>query len=444
MTAAAPHPFRLHNFRAYWLARASATLAQMAMVIVIGWQVYDLARATMSVKQAAFYLGLIGVAQFLPLLALSLFTGWVADRLDRRWIARAAVLLEVACAAALGWLTWSGAITLPALFAVAALLGVARAFAGPSLGALAPNLVPREVLPTAIALSSIAWQGGSVIGPAMGGYLYAEAAWLPYAVSAALFGLAFVMLMLIGRVPRSAVTGSTNPWRQMIDGLHYVRGNRLVLGAISLDLFAVLLGGATAMLPVYARDILQIGADGLGHLRAAPAVGAVTMAVWFAWRPLRTNVGVKMLTAVAVFGAATCVFGLSAPVMVPLLGPAAIGSDWAPAVLLALAALFVLGAADMLSVYVRQSLIQIYTPDAMRGRVGAVSTLFVSGSNELGEAESGFLAALIGPVAAVVGGGIGAVCVVLAWSRLFPELTRAKTFDPPETLEFVPVKETRP
>lgn len=434
MTAAAPHPFRIPAFRAYWVARLATTLAQMAMVIVIGWQVYDIARETMSVREAAFQLGLIGVAQFLPLLALSLVAGWIADRLDRRWIARGAVALEVACAATLGWLTYTDAITLPALFGVAALLGVARAFAGPALGALAPNLVPRTVLPTAIALSSIAWQGGSVIGPAMGGYLYAAQDWLPYAVSAGLFATAFVMLSLIGPVPRSAISGPTNPWAQMIDGLHYVRKNRLVLGAISLDLFAVLLGGATAMLPVYARDILHIGADGLGHLRAAPAAGAVLMAVYFAWRPLKTNVGRKMLYAVAIFGLATALFGLSAPVLLPILGPSAIGSDFAPAVLVALACLFVLGAADMLSVYVRQSLIQIYTPDAMRGRVGAVSTLFISGSNELGEAESGFLAALIGPVAAVVAGGIGAILVTAVWARIFPELLRARTFDPPETL----------
>ncbi|GAA0731583.1 MFS transporter [Sphingomonas japonica] len=439
MAGAAPHPFSIHNFRAYWLARLSTTLAQMAMVIVIGWQVYDIARATMPIRDAAFQLGLIGVAQFLPLLALSLVAGWVADRVDRRWIARGAVALEAGCALTLAWLTYSDAITLPALFGIAALLGVARAFAGPSLQALAPNLVPVAVLPTAIALSSIAWQSGSVLGPAMGGYLYAAAPWLPYTVSGGLFAFAFVMLMLITPVARRTMTGPTNPFAQMIDGLHYVRRNRLVFGAISLDLFAVLLGGATAMLPVYARDILQVGADGLGHLRAAPALGAVAVALWFSFRPLTRNVGVKMLGAVAVFGVATIVFGLSAPIMLPLFGSAAIGSDFAPAVLVALGGLFGLGAADMVSVYIRQSLIQLHTPDEMRGRVGAVSTLFISGSNELGEAESGFLAALVGPVAAVVGGGIGAILVTILWARWFPELRRARSFDPPETLEFTSV-----
>ena len=429
MPAEPRSPFAIHNFRAYWLARFSTTLAQMAMVIVIGWQVYDIARQTMSVRDAAFQLGLIGLAQFLPLLALSLFAGWVADRLDRRWIARAAVALEVGCAAALAFLTYTGAISLPWLFFVAGLLGVARAFAGPALGALSPNLVPKALLPNAIAMSSLAWQGASVLGPALGGYLYAGAPWLPYAVSTGLFGFALFMLFLIGRVPRSAIKSAASPFAQMIDGLHYVRRNRIVLGAISLDLFAVLLGGATAMLPVYARDILMVGADGLGHLRAAPAVGAVAVAAWFGWRPLKTNVGVKMLLSVALFGAATALFGLSAPLLLPVYGAEAIGSDFAPAVLLALASLFVVGAADMVSVYVRQSLIQLSTPDAMRGRVGAVSTLFISGSNELGEAESGFLAAAVGPVAAVVGGGIGAILVTLMWSRIFPELRNARTFE---------------
>ncbi|SOB87725.1 Transmembrane secretion effector [Sphingomonas guangdongensis] len=430
--SATPHPFTIHNYRAYWLARFATTLGQMAMVIVIGWQVYDLARATMSVKEAAFQLGMIGVAQFVPLLFLSLFAGWVADRLDRRWIARAAVLLEAGCALSLAWLTWSGTIALPHLFGIAALLGVARAFAGPALSALAPNLVPKAVLPTAIAISAVAWQSASVLGPALGGYLYAANSWLPYLVSGCLFSFALLMLLLISPVARSTiVSASASPWVQMVDGLHYVRRNRLVLGAISLDLFAVLLGGATAMLPVYARDILKVGAEGLGHLRAAPALGAVAMALVFGWRPLKTNVGVKMLGAVVIFGVASALFGLSAPLFLPLLGSGAVGSDTAPAVVFALACLFVVGASDMVSVYVRSSLIQLHTPDEMRGRVGAVSTLFVSGSNELGEAESGFLAALIGPVAAVVAGGVGAILVTLTWARLFPELRRARTFDPP-------------
>jgi hypothetical protein len=233
---------------------------------------------------------------------------------------------------------------------------------------------------------------------------------------------------MIRPIERTAMDATRHPWAQMIDGLRYVRHNRLVLGAISLDLFAVLLGGATALLPVYARDILQTGPTGLGHLRAAPAIGATIIALWFSFRPLKHNVGVKMLLAVGVFGMATVVFGLS---------------RWMPLSLLCLA---LLGAADMLSVYVRQSLIQIYTPNAMRGRVSAVSTLFISASNELGEAESGFLAALIGPVAAVIAGGIGAVGVTLLWAKWFPELRLARSFDPheikPESITRVKPEET--
>jgi MFS family permease len=418
-------PFHYADFRAYWCARFAATLGSNAMVVVIGWQVYAIARTSgMSPKESAFQLGMVGLAQFLPLFALTLFTGWAADRIDRRWIARAALLLEAVCAAMLGLLAFHGTTTLPAIFGIAALLGVAQAFAGPAVGALAPNLVPAPVLPTAIATSSVAWQVGAIVGPAMGGYLFAANQWLPYAVITVLFLLCTFALFMIGPIPRTAIDRSVNPWVQMVDGLRYVRRNRLVLGAISLDLFAVLLGGATAMLPIYARDILKVGPEGLGHLRAAPAFGSAITAIWFSFRPLKNNVGVKMLAAVCVFGAATVVFGLSV---------------WMP---LSLVCLALLGSADMISVYVRQSLIQIWTPNDMRGRVGAVSSLFISGSNQLGEAESGFLAALVGPVAGVVAGGVGAILVTLLWSRWFPELKAARTFEPPKTLENLLVQES--
>jgi len=409
-----PEPLRIPSFRYFWVARLSSTIAQMAMVIVIGWQVYDIARHTMGVKEAALRLGLIGLVQFIPLFALTLVTGWTADRVDRRWIGRASVALELFCAAALAWFAWSHTTTLPILYGVAALLGVARAFAGPALGALAPNLVPREILPRAIALSSIAWQSGAIAGPALGGYLYAAAPFAPYAASTLLFAVGLCGLFAIGPIRRTQLDRGPNPWEQMVEGLRYVRRNRLVLGAISLDLFAVLLGGATAMLPAFARDVLHSGPEGLGHLRAAPALGATLTAAFFSFRPLKHGVGVKMLVAVGVFGAATIVFGFS---------------RWMPLSLLCLA---LLGAADMFSVYVRQSLIQLYTPDAMRGRVGAVSSLFISASNELGEAESGFLGALIGPVPAVIAGGVGAILVVVLWAWWFPELRLAKTFDAPD------------
>jgi MFS family permease len=417
-----PEPLKIAAFRYYWLARLTATIGQMAMVIVIGWQVYDIARETMGLKEAALRLGIIGLVQFLPLFLLTLVTGWTADRVDRRWIARASVTLELGCAVALALFAWTHATTLIVLYTVAALLGVARAFAGPALGALAPNLVPRKILPRAIALSSIAWQTGAILGPALGGYLYAAAPFAPYAASALLFVVSLTGLFAIGPVKRSEIARGVNPWAQMVEGLRYVRRNKLVLGAISLDLFAVLLGGATAMLPVFARDVLHAGPEGLGHLRAAPAVGATLTAAFFSVRPLKHNVGLKMLAAVGVFGAATIVFGFSR--QMPL----------------SLACLALLGAADMFSVYVRQSLIQLYTPDQMRGRVGAVSSLFISASNELGEAESGFLGAIIGPVPAVIAGGIGALAVVFLWSWWFPELRLAKTFDPPD-LRNSPIEE---
>lgn len=410
--AAIPHPFTFRDYRAYWIARLASTVGQTSMVVVIGWQVYDIARRTMAPKEAAFQLGLIGLAQFVPLALLTLFVGWTADRIDRRWIARTTALIEAGCAAALAWMAWHGTTTLPAMFAIAALLGVARAFANPALGALAPNLVPPEVLPAAIAVSSVAWQSGAIGGPALGGTLYAVASWLPYTVSAALFLTTFTMLLLIRPIPVTAI-GNAHPVRQMVEGLRYVRRNRVVLGSISLDLFAVLLGGATAMLPVYARDVLHVGASGLGHLRAAPAIGSTAMAIGLGFRPIRNGVGIKMFAAVALFGAATVGFGLS---------------RWVP---LSLFFLVILGAADMVSVFVRQSLIQLHTPNDMRGRVGAVSSLFISGSNELGEAESGLFAALIGAVPAVVIGGFGAIGVTLAWAWLFPELRRARAFDPP-------------
>ncbi|HEY9553476.1 MFS transporter [Allosphingosinicella sp.] len=414
--AAHPHPLSIPNFRAYWAARLTATLAQYGMILIIGWQTYNIARETMGPSASAAQLGFIGLLQFLPLFFLTPAVGWVADHMNRRDVARATVGLQFLCTATLAAFTWYDAMTLPVLFSVAVLLGVARAFNGPALSALAPNLVPKEVLPNAIALSSIAWQTGMIVGPAIGGYAYA---WMPpaaYIASAILLVFAFIGLSFIGPVPRSPVDRNRHPIQQIVDGAHYVWRNKLVLGAITLDLFAVLLAGATALLPIYARDILQVGATGLSQLAAAPAAGAALTALFFSFRPLKTGVGPKMFGAVVVFGAATIVFGFS---------------KWMP---LSLVALFIAGAADMFSVYIRQSLIQLHTPDDKRGRVAAVSLLTISASNELGEAESGFLAALIGPVAAVVAGGAGAILVTLLWARWFPEIRRARTFDPPDTI----------
>ncbi len=408
-----PAPFYIADYRAFWAARFMATVGGLILVIVIGWQVYDIARKTMTPKEAAFLLGMVGLVQFLPLFGLTLIVGVVADRIDRRNIARVAIALQLVCAGVLGVLALNGAITIPALFVVAAALGVARAFAGPSLAALAPNLVPREMLPSAIALNSISWQSGSVIGPPLGAYLYAASPSVPYLVATVLLGFAVAALFAIGPVPRPVRSG-LSPWRSMIEGLGYVRHNRIVLGAISLDLFAVLLGGATGMLPVYARDILHVGVEGLGPLRAAPALGAALTALVLTVRPLSRRVGPVMFVCVGLFGVSTVVFGLS--------------TDFNRS----LAALAVLGAADMISIFIRSSLIQLHTPDAMRGRVSSVSQVFVSASNELGEFESGVSAAWLGPVEAVVAGGVGAVLVTAIWAWRFPELRRADTFVVPE------------
>lgn len=416
MMSAAPHPLTIPNFRAYWAARFAMTIAQNGMIIVVGWQTYTIARQTMSPAGAAAQLGLIGLLQFLPLFLTTPITGWVADRFDRRWITRLTVTLQLLCALTLTIVTAGGAMALPVLFSVAVILGLARAFAGPAFGALAPNLVPRAVLPTAIALSSISWQVGTIIGPAIGGFAYAIVPWGAYATASALFAVAQCCLFLIGPVARTIQPQKAHPLRQISDGLGYVWQNKLVLGTITLDLFAVFLAGTTALFPIYAHDILHVGPQGLSMLAAAPAAGASLVALFFSFRPIRTNVGPKMLGAVMVYGTATIVFGLST------------------ALPLSLIALAIAGAADMFSVYIRQSLVQLYTPDDKRGRVGAVSQLTISASNELGEAESGFLAAALGPVGAVLVGGGGAILVTLLWTVLFPSIRNARSFEPPQSV----------
>ncbi len=393
------------------------TLAQYAMLLIIGWQTYNIARdGGMSVGEASGQLALIGLLQFAPLFVLTPFSGLAADRLNRRNVARMTVALQLVCASVLAWATYSDAISLPVLFTIAVALGIARAFSGPALGALAPNLVPAAILPNAIALSSIAWQAGMIVGPAIGGRTYEIAPYLPYAVAAGLFFVSIVALGFIGKVPRSPINGAQDPLGQIREGLAYVVRNKMVLGSITLDLFAVFLAGATALFPVYARDILQVGASGLSQLAMAPAIGAAITALWFSFNPLKNNVGPKMLWAVAVFGAATIVFGLSTSMP------------------LSLAMLFIVGCADMFSVYIRQSLIQLHTPDDKRGRVSSVSQMTISASNEFGDFFSGSLAFLFGPVIAVVAGGIGAVITVAAWARIFPVLRTTKTFDPPDHL----------
>jgi MFS family permease len=383
-------------------------------VVLIGYQTYDVAREQygMGLKDAAFMLGLLGAAQFVPLFLLTPVAGVAADRFDRRRVVLFANVIDCGIALTLALATANDALSLPLLFALAAAHGAARVFNGPALSAIAPNVVPPVLLPKAIALSSMGWQVGSVAGPAVGGFLFAESPSLPHFVSAAML-LGSGLLISSIRPVRAVHEGPPrHPLRQIADGFVFVRKERFLLGCITLDLFAVLLGGATAMLPVFARDILAVGPQGLGVMRGAPAVGAALVAAWLSWKPLETNVGVKMLWAVVAFGAATLAFALSRSFA------------------LSLAMLALLGAADMISVFVRNSLIQLNTPDAMRGRVSAISGLAISASNELGEFRAGLMAGLLGAAGAVAFGGIGAIIVTAIWAVIFPELRKARTFAP--------------
>jgi MFS family permease len=407
-------PLRIADYRRFWLARFLAVFSTLSMVVLIGYQTYDVARADygMDRSHAAFMLGLLGAAQFFPLMLLTPLAGVAADRFDRRFVVLCANGVDALIALALAFATWRGGLTLPLLFSLAALHGSARVFNGPALSAIAPNVVSQKLLPKAIALSSIAWQIGTVIGPAVGGLLFAWKPSSPYFLSAGLLVASGLLIVSIRPVRARHEGPPVHPLKQMVEGFRFVRRERFLLGCITLDLFAVLLGGATAMLPVYARDILAVGPEGLGIMRGAPAVGASLVAALLSWRPLENNVGVKMLWSVAAFGLATVVFAVSRNFMISL------------------AALACLGAADMISVFVRNSLVQLNTPDNKRGRVSAISGLAVSASNELGEFESGLIAGVIGATGAVVLGGVGAIVITGLWAWIFPELRLAKTFAP--------------
>lgn len=404
--AVGDNPFRIRAYALFWAARFCAVLGIQAQSAALGWQVYELARIDSSVAEAAFYVGLIGLAQFLPLFALTLPAGETADRRDRKRIMAACLGVEGLCALAFLLLALGGAPQFAWLFAVAAVFGAARAYIAPAGQALGPMLVPRELLPRAIAFNSLAFQAGAVAGPALGGVLVAVDPALAYGVALGLFLFAGALILTI----RANTTPETQPgsrWALMKEGLAYVWRTKIVFGAISLDLVAVLLAGATALLPVFARDVLHVGAEGFGILRAAPAAGAAVVAIILARWPVRSQAGLWMFAGVAVFGAATIVFGVSK-------------AFW-----LSVGALAVLGAADMISVYVRQTLIQIVTPDAMRGRVASVSMLFIGASNELGEFESGLVARFLGPVGAAVFGGVGALVATGLWAWWFPSLRKA-------------------
>jgi MFS family permease len=409
-----PSLFRHRAFTLFWVAHIFSALAAQAESVTIGWQVYAIARHSRSIEQSAFLVGMVGLAQFAPLFFLTLIAGTTADRCDRRAILLLCTVLEIACALVLAVLSLRHNPTLVPIFVIAALFGASRAFLSPASGAMGPMLVPRSLLPHAISRNSLGDQAGSVIGPWIGGALCSISPVVAYGGSAVLYAVAVSALL--------SLRANTRPERQpgsrleqIREGIAYVRTNKIVLGAISLDLFAVLLGGATALLPVFASDVLKVGANGFGVLRSGPAIGAAAMAFALTRWPIHRRAGQWMFGGVAVFGMATLVFAVSKSLLVSVF------------------ALVVLGAADMISVYVRQSLVQIVTPDNMRGRVSAVSGLFIGASAELGEFETGVVARLLGPVGAAIFGGIGSLLVTGAWSRMFPSLRKANRLDGTET-----------
>ena len=390
----------------FWASRWMGSLGSQVQSVTMGWQVYAISRQTLSVGASALNVSLIGLITFAPMFLLALIAGESADRHDRRKVLLFCYAGETIGVAVLVTAAFSGHASVPLLLGIAFLFGTSRAFFSPAMAALVPMLVPRSLLPRAIAWNSLASQSASILGPAVGGLLVAISPGAAYAVTLVLYIAAALCLASIRSVTRpQAQPGSRLDLVKA--GLAYVWSQKVVFGAISLDLAAVILGGARALLPAFARDVLHAGSQGFGLLRAAPAVGATFVGLCLASHPIRRRAGAIMLTGVAIYGAATVVFGASRLL-------------W-----LSAGAMVVLGAADMLSVFVRQTLVQVMTPDAMRGRVAAFSSLFVSASNELGEFESGLAARFLGPVLATVAGGIGAVAVTGVWAFLFPGLRRA-------------------
>lgn len=401
-----PSPFSFRAFRLYWFNSLFATLATQMQVVAVGWQIYEL-------TNSALALGLAGLIQFLPSPLFVFAVGPIIDRLRRDRILRFCRLCEAGVASVLMIGSLQGWLSRDLIFVLVFLIGSAKAFSMPTAQALMPTLVPPEVLPRAVALSSSAHQTGTIVGPALGGLLFVLSPSVVYGCSALLFLLASVLIWLI-QAPLIRRTVAPITREYLFGGIKFIRARPILLGAIGLDLFAVMLGGATALLPIFARDILQVGPVGLGALRCGPAVGALLMAVFLARFPIERRAGHTLLAAVAVFGVAMLVFGLS------------------ESFLLSMLALVVSGAADMISVVIRMSIMQLETPDDMRGRVSAVNSLFIGASNQIGEFESGALAALIGAVGSVVVGGIGTLLIVALWFRLFPELARRdKVYEPP-------------
>ncbi len=401
------------DFTLYLCARLLSSVAAQMLIVAVGWQVYAITGRVLD-------LGLIGLSQFLPFLCLSLFAGHAADQYDRRWIIRLCLLTYFSCALLLLVLALHHLTIVWPIYGVLAVLGVARAFQTPAAQAFVPNLVPQSSLGNAIAISSSTFQVSTIAGPSVGGVVYAvgqsangfhSGAAFVYGAAAAVMAISLGAMLLI-RTRRIVADRTAATWHSLLEGLRFVWRQKPVLGAISLDLFAVLFGGATALLPAFTKDVLHAGPAVFGYLRAAPGVGAAAMAMWLTWRPVTRRVGQCMFGGVAVFGVATLVFGLTERVWV------------------ALGALVCLGAGDMVSVYIRQLLVQLETPDAIRGRVSAVNSVFIGASNELGEFESGVTAAWFGLVPSIVVGGVVTLAVTVLWAGvLFPRLWRLQTFE---------------
>jgi len=395
--------FQHAPFMKYWLSRLAAGFAVQIQTVAVGWQVYDITRDPLD-------LGLVGLSQFMPALLLVLITGAAADRYRRRTIMAVCVAAEAVCAIALLAFTLSGIDVIWPVFVILVGFGIARAFYNPAQQSLLPNLVPIGILGSAIALNTLSWQVASIVGPVAGGLLYGLSAETAYGSAFLLLTISGILILAVPR-PAQKIMSEPGSWETLVAGFKYIWHEKIVLGAISLDLFAVLLGGAYALLPVYARDILDVGPWGLGLLRAGPAIGSMAVALYLATNPIRDHAGILMFLFVGVFGVAVVVFGISTLAWLSIL------------------TLIVMGGADMISVYVREILIQLWTPDRVRGRVNAVNTVFIGASNELGEFRAGVSAALIGTVPAVVVGGLGTVAVTALWFWWFPELRRARHLD---------------
>lgn len=391
-----------NSLRRLMVARVSTNFAYQMLTIAIGWQMFSLTKS-------AFYLGLVGLVQFLPMLFLSLFVGHASDRYDRRKIITLSQTIQSLFILILAFGSFSGWITKERFLLIIFLIAVAHSFEGPPMQTLLPNIVSREVFPRASALMSSVSEFAVIVGPAVGGILYSFGPTLIYALVGTLYLTSGTLISQIS-IKKEEFKPEPASIKSLFAGISFIKSKPIILGAISLDLFAVLFGGATALLPIYASSILMIGSFGLGVLRSAPAIGALLMSAYLAKNPLKHNVGKTMFTAVIFFGISTIVFALSKSVIISFL------------------ALFVLGASDVISVVIRSTLVQLETPDNMRGRVSSVNMIFIGTSNQLGEFESGTTAALFGTVNAAFIGGIGTIIVVLLWMKLFPSILHVDKF----------------